>query len=1386
MARRTRLALSPARPILARPLLFVLRNSALIALLAFGLSLLGAPPLAAQISGGAFPNVSQTPGDLLSGLNAPQQGRTAIIAYHNGVLFTVPELPSSAPNSDFLVRTWDLSNLANPVETGQHGVSPMPINAHGYFKSGDYLVLGSNWPPEAPWSFRATSPETVERTTFPDHWGAGVRGQLFQPWFAGQTYWSYGAVGGNATLELRGVELASWDHLGLTGVVGHPFLLGDLLIFASDQSRTGVATYDVSDPTNPVLLDVLSTGGAGGYWPEIWGGDGKLYLVFPYRTGGNGFRVVDATDPSDLKFVIDRPLPGTSAMYAQFQDEYAFIGDHKIDMRSLESVLFLDGANVTRTNDGGTGVDTSQFALPLGNLLITGGIGDDQGMAIWAHQAAPDTRGPSVGFHIPQAGRTNYPVGAPISLLIHETLETSTLVNGTTFIVRPLGGAAVAGRITYSFDDVLTFTPDQPLQQNTTYEVVLPAGGIEDAAGNGMVGYSFTFSTGSMVGGNQAPEVQSFTASAYPAAPGASVTLSASAVDPDVEAVEYRFDFGDGSPRTAWSSTGSTSHSWADAGHYRATVQARDAAGAIATAQTTVTVLSAPAGPFPSAGGSLVCDDGSRRLWTANPDNDSITSFDLDSLAKLAEVPVCDDPRALGRSALGEIWVACRDDDRVQVLDSGGTLVDEVQMAYGAGPAGLAVSPDGQWIYVALEGSGSLARFNAGTRAAAGELLLGPSPRAVAVSADGSRVYVTRFLSPKHHGEVWEVDTGTLTLARKLEIPKFGGEAHRDGTAEGRGVANYLTSVALSPDGARLWVTANKPNFERGLTFFHDLDTDNTVRNLLVGIGISSGEVEISIDLDNSDSASALAFSPLGDYLFVTLQGSDEVVVVDALAVDEVSGFGSVVTRLATGSAPQGICVDPTTQRTLVKDFLSRSVTSLETQALFTTGGKTVPSASHSAVSSETLAAAVLNGKRIFYHASDPRMSAEGYLSCATCHLDGAHDGRVWDFTGRGEGLRNTTTLLGRGGIAQGNVHWTANFDEIQDFENDIRGPFGGSGFLDDGDFAVTEAPLGPAKAGLNQDLDDLALYVASLNRASLPRSPHRNPDGSLTNAALAGRSLFRSLGCHRCHAGEQFTDSALGPTPKLHDVGTLRSTSGSRLGGALQGIDTPSLLGLWNGAPFLHDGSAATLEEVFQVAGGTLYLAEDGTPSGGGNTVAQWVELNNDDTVRGRAYVELQGIGAQLTLNNLEGGDGGLGALELRYSNAGFHPLEVIVNGFSQIVQLPDAGNDPTWRHTNWNTVRVEDVQLQAGATNTVELVSTISWPNATIDDVIVTPPRLRNLADPHRRALALSPQEFSELLAYLRQLDGTPEANPDPRLFSGGFESGGTGEWSRVVGGG
>ncbi|MEM9593044.1 MAG: Ig-like domain-containing protein [Acidobacteriota bacterium] len=1328
-----------------------------------------------------FPNVPQTPGAILSGLNEPNQGRTAIIAYHNGILFTLPELPASQPGSDFQVRTWDLSDPTQPAVTGTLGISPMPINAHGYFKSGDYLVVGPNWPPEAPWSFRADGAGAVERTEFPGLMGAGIRGQLFQPWFVGDTYWSYGEVSGNARIEKNWVELASWDHLALTGVVGHPFLLGDLLIFASDQSRTGVATYDVSDPTNPVLLDVLTEGGPGGYWPELWGGDGKLYIVFPYNTGGNGFRVVDATDPTELQFVTDKLLPGDEAMYAQFQDEYAFIGSHKIDMRTLDSVLYLDGANTVRPNDGGTGINTSQFALPLGNLLVTGGIGANQGMAIWAHQAAPDTRGPSVGYHVPRAGQTGYSVGAPISVLIHETLETPTLINGVTFIVRPLGGSPISGRMTYAFDDILTFTPDADLQADTTYEVIFPAGGIKDAAGNGMEGYSFTFSTGSTVGGNRPPEVGSLTASAYPAAPGAAVTLTAAATDPDGDSLEYRFDFGDGSPRTPWSSSTTAVHAYGDRGHYQATAQARDPSGSLASRAATVTVLTAPAGPFPTAGGQIACDASARRVWKVDPDNDSLAAIDADALSLEVEVAVCDDPRGVARTGSGDLWVACHDDDTLRVLNASGDPLASIPTGYGSAPVAVVTSPDGATVYAALSGSGQVRRFDAATRQQTGALDLGPRPRALAVSGDGSRLLVTRLLSPAGHGEVWDVDTAAFTLSRTLRIPKFGGEDNRDTTASGRGVANYLTGIAISPDGQTALVTANKPNSERGLVFAEDLDSDNTVRNLLVRLDLGSGTVAGAVDIDNSDSASSVAYSPLGDYVFITLQGDDDVLVLDALLLDQVTGLGSFVSRLGVGAAPQGVCVDPTTRRTFVANFMGRSVTVLETDGLLRLGNRNVTGPEIATSSTEALAPEVLQGKRLFYHSADPRMSAEGYMSCATCHLDGGHDGRTWDFTGRGEGFRNTTSLRGRAGTGQGNVHWTANFDEIQDFENDIRGAFGGRGFLTDSDFAATSAPLGPAKAGLSADLDALAAYVTSLVRSTVPRSPFRQADGSMTAQALSGQAVFQASACGDCHGGADFTDSTSGAAT-LRDVGTLRTTSGGRLGGPLPGIDTPTLLGVWNTPPYFHDGSAPTLDDVFRVAGGEVLQAEAGATSGGAQVVDNYVDLNNDDTVHGRAYVRMSNTGARLTLSGVDGGVGGVGAVEVRYSTSQSTPLQVVVNGVTYSTDLASMGNDPGWRHTQWGQARVEGVTFTAGATNTVAVVTPSAFPNVSLDNVLITTADEVALAEPHRRALALSTADRDALVAFLRQLDGRDAENPLAVLFRDGFESGDLNAWSQV----
>jgi cytochrome c553 len=236
-------------------------------------------------------------------------------------------------------------------------------------------------------------------------------------------------------------------------------------------------------------------------------------------------------------------------------------------------------------------------------------------------------------------------------------------------------------------------------------------------------------------------------------------------------------------------------------------------------------------------------------------------------------------------------------------------------------------------------------------------------------------------------------------------------------------------------------------------------------------------------------------------------------------------------------------------------------------------------------VAQEPLSPAVLKGKQLFYDARDTRLARERYMSCASCHADGGHDGRTWDFTGFGEGLRNTPTLQGKAGMGHGRLHWSGNFDEVQDFENQIRGFAGGTGLITNG---APNPPMGAPNAGRSADLDALAAYVGSLSEVT-PRST--GTGAALSAAAQAGRERFAAQ-CAQCHGG---SSGGAHTGTQLFDVGTLKPTSGQRLGGRLAGIDVPPLHGVAHTAPYLHDGSAATLEDAVlrHVAGVTAGQAQ-------------------------------------------------------------------------------------------------------------------------------------------------------------------------------------------------
>lgn len=677
---------------------------------------------------------------------------------------------------------------------------------------------------------------------------------------------------------------------------------------------------------------------------------------------------------------------------------------------------------------------------------------------------------------------------------------------------------------------------------------------------------------------NVAPVVNSITSTVPKQTVGTSVTFTAGATDTNVgEFLTYSFDFGDGTS-SDWSSSASAAHSYAAPGRYVVTAFVDD--GYTISTRTFVQIVHRPVTAIaPTKSTQVAYDTVTNKVWIVNPDIDTVSRLDAVTRVRDFEQPVGIRPSSVAiRPGASEVWVTCRDTGDIRVLNSStGAPITTILLGRGYAPMGLAFAPNGSAAFVACEGAEGVVKINPSTRAILGSLALDAPVRALAVSGDSTRLFVARFLSPDNQGQVWEINPTTLALVPTTNPNRqnpytLGIDTTPDSPNGGRGLPNYLMDAALSPDGRRLWIPGKKDNFQRGTgpgKTGGALTQDNTVRSILCQVDVL-GNAEVSLvrkDVDDQGLPAAVCFSPVGDLVFAAFIANNEVLAFDAATGNQVAG-------IVVGSAPSGLVLKPDGTRLYVHNFLSRTVTTIDVTNLVNATSSTMSSLGDTnLITTEKLAANVLTGKRIFYNANDIRMSAEGYMSCASCHLDGDHDARTWDFTDRGEGFRNNITLLGRSGMGHGRVHWSGNFDEIQDFELDIRNAFGGSGFIS----GAVNSSLGAANGGRSADLDAMAAYVSSLN--TIPKSPYRNADGSMTTSATAGAAHFTSKGCAVCHSGTQFTDSS---TNALHNIGTINTASGKRLNATLTGIDTPTLRGIWSTAPYLHRGQAIDLPAVF------------------------------------------------------------------------------------------------------------------------------------------------------------------------------------------------------------
>lgn len=681
------------------------------------------------------------------------------------------------------------------------------------------------------------------------------------------------------------------------------------------------------------------------------------------------------------------------------------------------------------------------------------------------------------------------------------------------------------------------------------------------------------------------------------AKPGDVVTYAVASVP----GTQYRWRFSDTQTETDFSDSAIITHTYEAPGAYIVTLTARSANGATATRTFVQAVSTSKTARAPRSSSQLALEPrpGGARLWAVNPDNDSVGVMAAAGKVLLAEVAVGASPRSVAVAPNGRIWVTNKSSASIAVIDPETlAVVDTIKLPFASQPHGLVFAPDASAAFVVLEATGKLLKLNPVSGAQLGIAEVGANARHVAVSADSATLLVTRFITPplpgestavvetsNAGGEVLVVDSVSMVSNKTVSLHY---SSRVDSETQGSGIPNYLAAPVIAPDGRSAWIASKQDNIKRGvLRSGLPLDFQNSVRAISSRIDMTTLAEDLAhrVDHDNSGVGSAAAFHTNGVYLFVALETSREIAVVNAIN-------GSEMFRVPVGIAPQGVAVADDGLTLFVEDFIGRTVRVIDLRPLIQNGQLTATtSAIVSTVLHEKLAPDVLKGKALFYDASNPKLARDGYLSCASCHNDGGHDGRVWDFTGFGEGLRNTIALNGRAGMGQGALHWSGNFDEVQDFEQQIRDFAGGTGLMADNSYlaGTRSRPLGDKKAGISPELDQLAAYVNSLSRFA--PSAYRNADGTLTAAAQAGKAVFFES-CARCHSGNSFTSSTV--PAALVDIGTINTTTGKRLGQTITGLDIPTLRDVSATAPYLHNGSARTLSDAVRAHNGVQLQAAD------------------------------------------------------------------------------------------------------------------------------------------------------------------------------------------------
>jgi len=531
------------------------------------------------------------------------------------------------------------------------------------------------------------------------------------------------------------------------------------------------------------------------------------------------------------------------------------------------------------------------------------------------------------------------------------------------------------------------------------------------------------------------------------------------------------------------------------------------------------------------------------RLLTANQTSGSVSWIETKSGRILQELSTGNKPAVVALSRDGKRGVVTHwYGYDVAILEiEGDRLKIAKRVEIGPEPRGVVLSPDGKTAYVAVGVNNEVVRLDLGSAKVTGRLPVGREPRSLALTGDGATLVVanarSQFLSV--------IDVPSWKVARQL--PTDGVNARQ---------------LALSGDGKTAYL-ANM--FNRGLaTTKNNIDLGWVLGQRLTRAPTDGSDSFATISLDVKGKAAAdahgAAASHDGRFLAVSCGGSHEVMIFrtdlrrlpwrsngsrDVIASELLKDDGRF-RRVTLGGRPTEIVFAPDGKSLYVANYLDNSVQVIDAETAKLTrtielGGPKTPSLAR-------------RGEALFHDAS---RSFNQWYSCNTCHSDGHTNGL--DFDTLNDGWQDLNVLHQQSRKKVPTLRRVAH-----------TGPWTWHGWQKSLEDATVES-FTKSMQGQRPTEEEAQAVVAFLSSLEFPKNPYRNADGSISEKAQRGRDIFRSAkaACTTCHSGPELTDG------KIHETGLEEPRD------VYRGYNSPSLRGIYDKDPYLHDGRANSLREA-------------------------------------------------------------------------------------------------------------------------------------------------------------------------------------------------------------